>query len=80
MSESLVISLLNIIIKVLPSAITFVEDLVGNDGSISPEHVPQILSHMADLSKASADNAHSSVDTAPSADAAQPVAHESHAP
>lgn len=79
MPESTVISLLDVILKVLPSAISFVEDLVGHGGTINPEHVPQILSHMAELSKNSADGSNLSIDTQNHADATQSLSHEPHA-
>lgn len=80
MPESLVISLFDVIIKILPSAISFIEGLSGNGNSISPEHVPQILSHMADLSKASADTPSASHDIANHTDDSKSMANDSHVP
>lgn len=80
MSESVILSLLDIIIKVLPNAVSFIERLVGDGGTITADHVPQILSHMADISKISTDLPSSGSDAANSIDAVQSVGSESHAP
>jgi len=55
MSESAILALFDVIIKVLPSCVSFIEGLVGDGGTITPDHVPQILSHMADVSKTATD-------------------------
>lgn len=80
MSESLIISLFDVIIKVLPSCVSFIEGLVGDGGSITPEHIPQILSHMADISKIATDLPISSSDVAHSDDSVQLLDNESHSP
>jgi len=46
-----IIMLFDVILKIAPDVIKFVEGLTGDGNSISPEHVPQILSSMADISK-----------------------------
>lgn len=80
MSESVILSLLDIIIKVLPNAVSFIEGLVGDGGTITPDHVPQILSHMADISKTTTDLPSVSADVANSVDAIQSMGSESHTP
>ena len=46
-----IIMLFDVIIKIAPDVIKFVEGLVSDGNSIDPEHVPKILSEMANISK-----------------------------
>ncbi len=46
-----IVMLFDVILKIAPDVIKFVEGFVGDGNSISAEHVPQILSNMADISK-----------------------------
>lgn len=79
MSESAILALFDVIIKVLPSCVSFIEGLVGDGGSIAPEHVSQIFSHMADISKDAAALPDAGSDVADSVDAIQSVGSEPHA-